>query len=131
MGRVDGGYLTGERLSVGDVGCPIVPRGAHHAHARAKHDDTGEEHQRFAFGGRRHDDKIVSPITNCTICLFQTRLILRAVSISLDLGACDECMRFENDLPRPPGVGDASTAVRIEAAYTACVASRQTGRCHQ
>ena len=70
MGGIDRSYLTCQRLSVGCVGRAIIPRGAHHAHARAEDDDTGEKQQRFSFGGRRHGDKFVSPITNCIICLF-------------------------------------------------------------
>jgi hypothetical protein len=70
MGGIDCGYLTRQRVARGCVRSPVLPRGAHDAHARAKDDDTGEEEQRFSFRGRWHGDKFASPITNCIICLF-------------------------------------------------------------
>ena len=41
--RIDGGYLARERLAAGGVGRAATSRGAHDTHARAEHDDTGEE----------------------------------------------------------------------------------------
>jgi len=60
--RIDGGYLSRERLAVGGVGRPAASRGSHDTHARPEYDDPGEEQQRFAFGGCRHGPKVASPI---------------------------------------------------------------------
>jgi len=59
--RIDRGYLSCERLATGDVGRAATARAPHDTHARTKHNDTGEEQQRFAFGGCGHGGKIVSP----------------------------------------------------------------------
>jgi len=56
--RIDGGYLSRERLAAGGVGRAATSRGPHDTHARTKHNDTGEEQQRFAFGGCWHGAKI-------------------------------------------------------------------------
>jgi hypothetical protein len=62
--RVDGRYLSRERQAVRGLGRTATSRGPHDTHARAKHDDTGEEQQRFAFGGGWHGAKIASPTRN-------------------------------------------------------------------
>jgi hypothetical protein len=59
--RIDGRHLSRERLTVGGIGRSAAARGPHHTHARAEHNDTSEEQQRFAFGGRGHGAKIAAP----------------------------------------------------------------------
>ena len=81
--RIDGGDLSRERLTGAGIGRTATSRGAHDTHACTEDNDTGEEQQRFAFGGRWHNAKIAPPITKGIICLFPTRLFLRTGPIML------------------------------------------------
>jgi hypothetical protein len=85
--RIHRGDLSCERLGSGGVGRAATSGRPNDTHARTEHDDTGEEQQRFAFGGGWHDAKIASPITNRVICLFPTWLFLRIAAIMLH-GRC-------------------------------------------
>ena len=81
--RIDGGDLSRERLTGGGIGGATTSRRPHDAHAGAEDNDTGEEQQRFAFGGCWHGAKIAPPPTKRLICLFPTRLFLRTGLIML------------------------------------------------
>ena len=81
--RIDGGDLSRERLTGGGIGGATTSRRPHDAHAGAEDNDTGEEQQRFAFGGCWHGAKIAPPPTKRLICLFPTQLFLRTGLIML------------------------------------------------
>jgi hypothetical protein len=62
--RIDGSYLSRERLAVGGIGRAGPSCRAHDPHARAEHDDSGEEQQRFALGACGHGAIMASSIAD-------------------------------------------------------------------